>query len=88
MPKAQVLTKNGWNLRLVGSTEVYLINEVREGAIPRDVFVARFKYRSPRTRANAFVKFLVTNFTPDEYMQLYAGGMAPLLILRTKGFAD
>jgi hypothetical protein len=49
-------------------------------------FVARFKYGNPGKSKNHFVKFLVANFTVEEYRALYATGLAPTEILKTKGF--
>ncbi len=87
---SKMLTKNGWNIRIDGSREVWVYNDM-PSTLPSGngrtcVFVARFKYLKPRSKANAFVKFLTSNFTPAEYFALYATGMPPLTILQTKGF--
>lgn len=85
-----MLTKNGWNIRIDGSREVWVYN-VLPSTLPSgngnfSQFVARFKYMQPKRKANTFVKFLTSNFTPAEYFALYATGMPPLTILQTKGF--
>lgn len=49
-------------------------------------FVARFKYANPTASANHFVKFLVKNFTVNEYFKDLDNGIAPLTILKCKGF--
>ena len=47
-------------------------------------FVARFKY-SRRDKAS-FIKFLIANFTMDEYFAARTKNAAPVTILQTKGF--
>lgn len=49
-------------------------------------FVGRFKYGSPGASANHFVKFLIKNFTVEEYFGLLDSGMTPVKALETKGF--
>lgn len=49
-------------------------------------FVARFKYMRPGANAKHFVKFLVANFTVEEYFAELAAGKAPAEILRIKGY--
>jgi hypothetical protein len=51
-------------------------------------FIARFKYSHPGTNAKDFVKFLIANFTVEEYFDLRAKNMAPGEILRTKGYVS
>lgn len=50
-------------------------------------FVARFKYSRPGQNAKAFVKFLIANFTVEEYFALRET-MAPAEVLRTKGYVS
>ena len=47
-------------------------------------FIARFKYNS-RDRG-PFVTFLCKKFTVEEYTEMYKSGVAPLQILRSKGY--
>lgn len=49
-------------------------------------FVARFKYL--RNGMGDFKKFLVTNFTPDEYFALLEKRDTPIGILQTKGYVQ
>jgi hypothetical protein len=49
-------------------------------------FVARFKHVSPTRSARHFVKFLITNFTPEEYFTERAKHLSPLPILESKGY--
>lgn len=49
-------------------------------------FVARFKYL--RKSMGDFKKFLVANFSPDEYFGLLENGELPLPILQTKGYVQ
>ncbi len=54
---------------------------------PNRRFVGRFKYMRPGANAKAFVKFLIANFTVEEYFELLeVKRMAPAEILRTKGY--
>lgn len=55
---------------------------------PERKFVARFKYSRPGTNARDFVKFLIANFTVEEYFALTDGGMGPLTVLKTKGYVS
>ena len=48
-------------------------------------FIARFKYRHNQN-VQKFKQFLINNFTPTEYFNLYQEGLTPMDILRTKGF--
>lgn len=52
----------------------------------RGQFVARFKYSAQKRRKAAFMKFLMQNFTPEEYFAEREAGEAPLMILIKKGF--
>ena len=47
-------------------------------------FVARFKWN--RGSKAKFKKFLMKNFTPDEYFSRLDAGETPLAILKSKGF--
>lgn len=49
-------------------------------------FVARFKYL--RNGMGDFKKFLIANFTPEEYFSLLENGEQPLTILQTKGYVQ
>ncbi len=51
-------------------------------------FVARFKYHRPAANANHFVKFLIANFTVEEYFAALDAGKAPAEILREKGYVS
>lgn len=67
---SKMLTKNGWNIRIDGSREVWVYN-VLPSTLPSgngnfSQFVARFKYMQAKRKANTFVKFLTSNFTPAE----------------------
>lgn len=65
----------------IGSgSEVYVEYEGR--------FVARFKYKAPKANANHFVKFLINNFSVEEYFAEYDKGGSPLKILEAKGFVN
>ena len=49
-------------------------------------FIARFKYQPQRRGWKPFKKFLMENFTVDEYFSRFEAGEAPLKILESKGF--
>lgn len=54
-----------------------------------DLFIARFKYRSSPLTPRKFKKFLVENFTVEEYVEMRSGDdidSTPLRILQSKGF--
>lgn len=51
---------------------------------PNYKFVARFKYQ--RSAANDFKKFLMKNFTVDEYFTRLDAGETPVAILESKGY--
>ena len=59
----------------------YLTYKLNEGE--RDKFVARFKYVIFQ---GAFKKFLIKNFTPEEYFTRLDNDETPLGILKSKGF--
>lgn len=48
--------------------------------------VARFKHGSAKASANHFVKFLVKNFTVEEYFEARRNKLAPEQILEQKGY--
>lgn len=49
-------------------------------------FVARFSYANAAASARHFVKFLIKNFTVEEYFAARATGTSPLPILEAKGY--
>lgn len=49
----------------------------------KDLFIARFKYKGPITKAK-FVKELIANHTVESYANAYMFGMAPVAILEDK----
>lgn len=49
-------------------------------------FVARFKYGRPAASAAHFRKFLIKNFTVEEYFAARETGKSPVEILETKGY--
>lgn len=55
---------------------------------PERRFVARFKYMRPGANANHFVKFLIKNFTVEEFFGLIDTGMTPAKVLETKGYVN
>lgn len=55
-----------------------------------DLFIARFKYSGSPIKMGAFKKFLINNFSVEEYAEARkAEGIegSPLRILESKGFA-
>lgn len=55
-----------------------------------DLFIARFKYRGSPVKMGAFKKFLINNFSVEEYAaarKVEGIDGAPLRILQNKGFA-
>lgn len=54
----------------------------------RPSFVARFKYGKAATTAKHFVKFLINNFTVEEYFGRLDAGETPMRILESKGYLD
>jgi hypothetical protein len=56
---------------------------------PTRRFVGRFKYSRPGENSRDFVKFLIANFTVEEYFDLTEKQrMAPAEALRTKGYVS
>ena len=54
-----------------------------------DLFIARFKYSGSPIKMGAFKKFLINNFTVEEYVEArskYGIDSSPLRILESKGF--
>lgn len=54
-----------------------------------DLFIARFKYRGSPVKMGAFKKFLIDNFTVEEYVEARSRDdfdSSPLRILQSKGF--
>lgn len=53
-------------------------------------FIARFKYRKPASCAKHFVKFLIANFTVEEFfkIKLLDKNATPIGILETKGYVS
>lgn len=51
-------------------------------------FVGRFKHGSAKASANHFVKFLVKNFTVEEYFDKLDKNGAPLRVLEEKGYVS
>jgi hypothetical protein len=51
---------------------------------PERKFVANFSKRGGGKAT--FIKFLIKNFTVEEYFEMYNSGMAPLRIVQTKGY--
>lgn len=47
-------------------------------------FVARFKYQ--KSAIGSFIKFLINNFTVEEYFNRMEDGEAPLKIAESKGY--
>ena len=65
---------------------LYLNYVVDASQNPWGVFVARFKYN--RRDKASFQKFLIENFTISEYMEAHKSGIAPLEILKAKGWVS
>ena len=58
--------------------------------MPKELFIARFKYSGGPVKMGAFKKFLINNFTVEEYVEARKDeGIdgTPLRILQNKGFA-
>ncbi len=85
-----------WNIKMEGnSSEVWVYHVDRTpGMIEAHNFVARFKYSAPKRSANHFVKFLTTNFTPEEYFaareEKDSRGLqkGPVTVLQAKGYVS
>jgi hypothetical protein len=58
------------------------IHPTRVGT-PKDLFIARFKYRGPITKA-IFMKELLKNHTVESYAAALDSGKSPLDVLRQK----
>lgn len=54
------------------------------GPSGKSKFVARFKYA--KGGKSSFIKFLIQNFTVEEYFSRLDAGEAPLAILESKGY--
>ena len=58
--------------------------------MPKELFIARFKYSSSSPiKMGAFKRFLVKNFTVEEYVEMRSGNdidSSPLRVLQRKGF--
>ena len=70
------------NFRKDGDTVTY--TDVRFPSYYDYKFIARFKH-VPKRRVS-FLKFLVKNFTQEEYFNRLTNGEAPLTILMSKGY--
>ena len=60
-----------------------------EGKPAKDLFVARFKYSKSPIKMGAFKKFLVENFSVEEYVEMTSGygvESTPLKVLESRGF--
>ena len=78
--------KTGWDMSLFNYNYGYLTYGKLYSRT--DKFVARFKYSAQKRRKNAFVKFLVANFTPEEYFQrIEKNAESPLSVLESKGYS-
>ena len=56
--------------------------------MPMELFIARFKYNGPFTKAK-FLKELIKSFTVEEYVEMRSGDdidSSPLRVLQRKGF--
>ena len=92
MMKNTTTTKviNGWDMSLFNYQAGYL-SYGRYFSV-EEKFVARFKYAAQRSRKAGFIKFLVNNFTPEEYFSRTAYradgslGETPLGVLESKGY--
>lgn len=78
-----------WNLTFEGTrSEVWLMHT---GVSGERLFVARFKYASPKRKAKHFAKFLTKHFSPEEYAAIREAKNGttegtPLMILKAKGY--
>ena len=81
------LSFHGGYLTYTGDYEGRPVYEDKPGVHPTrvgkgvDLFVARFKYSGPITKA-IFVKELTKSFTVESYAAKYKDGLAPVEILR------
>ena len=60
------------------------VNYMEADGTPR--FVARFKYA--KGDKASFIRFLVKNFSVEEYFGMLDAGKAPLEVLQTKGYVQ
>lgn len=76
---------SAWNVDFYsafGETWVHQVNEDHSRQ-----FLARFKYANPGRSAKHFIKFLVANFTPEEFFEQVKSS-APVTVLEKKGFVS
>jgi len=76
------INKGNWQLVLSGGSQMAYVHTNDH------LFIARFKYGRAVSSARHFIKFLVANFTPEEYLAKIAAGKAPLEILNEKGYVS
>lgn len=76
--------KTRFNKDLFKSDGEYLNYVLDTTKNPWGEFVARFKYN--RHDKTSFKKFLISNFTVEEYFSLLAKGHSPLDIVERKGW--
>jgi hypothetical protein len=77
-----IINKGAWQLVLSGNSSMVYVTTNDH------LFIARFKYGRAVSSARHFIKFLVANFTPEEYLAKVAAGLAPLTILEEKGYVS
>lgn len=80
------INKNGWNLTISGTSEVYITHRASPDA-PAE-FVARFKYARPGTCAKSFASFIAKNITPAAYFGLRVLNVAPGTIAEAAGWVN
>ena len=70
-----------------GRSEVYVHFFDAEG---KAKFAARFKYRSPKSSAVSWIKFILSNMTSLQYLAEYNDGKgpAPLIIAENLGYVS
>jgi hypothetical protein len=71
--------------------EVYGADKIHPSRVgmPKELFIARFKYSGSPIKMGAFKKFLIKNFTVEEYVEMRSGDSidsSPLGVLQRKGF--
>jgi len=54
--------------------------------MPKEIFIARFKYRGAPITMSQFKKQLIKRFTVEQYVAAYETGKAPLVILEEDDF--
>lgn len=80
---------HGGYLTYTGDYEGRPVYEDKPGIHPSrvgtgvDLFIARFKYKGPITKAK-FLKELIANHTVENYANAYMFGTAPVQILKDK----